>query len=118
MKNKAIEEQIISLKTAKLANNKGFNAECDYFYNMGSNYKLQNDLIIRTGDDLIYEAPTQSLLQKWLREKYNLIVWVYPSKDNDFFQFEINNKIIFSNQSKTYEQSLEIGLIKALKLIK
>ena len=133
MENKVIEEQIISLETAKLANNKGFNVECDYFYNRGSNYKLQNDSIIRTGDDLIYEAPTQSLLQKWLRDLHGVDIHITRNKpsyreyrveiykiDNtpNYIYFQINTKK--SNGCKwfdDYEEALEQGLQEALKLI-
>ena len=134
MENKAIEEQIISLETAKLANNKGFNAECDYFYNRGSNYKLQNDSIIRTGDDLIYEAPTQSLLQRWLRELHGVDIHITRNKPSyreyrveiykvddtrTYIHFQINEEK--SNGCKwfdDYEEALETALLEALKLIK
>ena len=134
MENKVIEEQIISLETAKLANNKGFNVECDYFYNRGSNYKLQNDSIIRTGDDLIYEAPTQSLLQKWLRDLHGVDIHITRNKpsyreyrveiykiDNtpNYIYFQISTKK--SNGCKwfdDYEEALEAALLEALKLIK
>lgn len=76
-----------------------------------------------------YSAPSQSLLQKWLREKHNLYVivdtihtligtevirvewkWSITSdKDDDI-------KCIW-NGKETYEQALEAGLQEALKLI-
>ena len=127
MENKIIEEQLINFETAKLASDKGFKIECNYFYNRGSNYKLQNDSIIRTGDDLIYEAPTQSLLQKWLREKHR-----YHIEILDFQSTEIKKEVYFvtlripgsewhckgNKQFKIYERALEFGLFELIKLIK
>ena len=122
-----MEETLIGFETAKSANNKGFNAECDYFYNRGSNYKLQNDSIIRTGDDLIYEAPTQSLLQKWIREKHELSLEIFSLSYHNKIQFTFNlkklNKYEIAILSKdnlhynSHEEALEAGLIESLKLI-
>ena len=122
-----MEETLIGFETAKLANNKGFNVECDYFYNKGSNYKLQNDSIIRTGDDLIYEAPTQSLLQKWLREKHELSLEIFSLSYHNKIQFTFNlkklNKYEIAILSKdnlhynSHEEALGAGLIESLKLI-
>lgn len=127
MENKVIEEQIISLETAKLANNKGFNVEGNSFYNRGSNYKLQNDSIIRIGDDLIYEAPTQSLLQKWLRDKFDIhlqiVICLWSIRK---YQYIIHSETCHKKSSQyldgaifgSYEEVLEFGLKECLKLIK
>jgi len=77
-----------------------------------------------------YFAPTQTLLQKWLREKHNIDVFV--NRDNTFnkgtyclFIYDNINDIarlrpldndVFSGYP-TYEKALEIGLQEALKLI-
>ena len=79
---------------------------------------------------IIYPAPTQSLLQKWLREKHKLFVEIFTAN------YAWNNKIKFyfhvreihsKNDDKyhnyrtefvgTYEEALEKGLQEALKLI-
>ena len=71
-----------------------------------------------------FSAPTQSLLQKWLREKYRIDVFVNPFKDH---QADVNDEIVYKyciwNNSigaefnQTYEKALEKGLQEALKLI-
>ena len=69
-------------------------------------------------------APTQSLLQKWLREEHYIIVWVYPAIRLNGYQGCIQKKnmvgknIILTHKFETYEEALEQGLFEALKLIK
>lgn len=81
-----------------------------------------------------YEAPTQSLLQKWLREKHNihLIIVVnelsnktgsfkykwYIFRDDRVHEFQGVKPVSNKKSYKTYEQALEAGLLEALKLIK
>ena len=79
-----------------------------------------------------FSAPTQSLLQKWLREKCGLVVDVVNYFSLTKFALkihtfeggkyvgtvvdsvrDISNKVTY----KTYEEALEIGLQEALKLI-
>ena len=87
-------------------------------------------------------APTQSLLQKWLRETYNIKVFVIPNfesvnimKDSNkivtgyydiykilpyFFEaiiFVKDKNRFYSTSHDTYEKALETGLIEALNLI-
>lgn len=131
---KDMEEQLINFETAKLAREKGFdvdNRENHYFYCF-PNGKLDKFkyLSVGYGDDVL--APTQSLLQKWLREVHNLHVVVkrisysgYTSlivdlniyKQNGFIKEEYINSIGFRG-FEVYEDALEKGLQEALKLIK
>lgn len=66
---------------------------------------------------------TQSLLQKWLREKHKInISMINGSNTINLYYYEINmvNKFpIKGDGSKnyTYEEALEEGLYEALKLI-
>ena len=82
-----------------------------------------------------FSAPTQSLLQKWLREKHNYAVCVdFPNNTGEkkhqginyagyscfiwwLFGGDAYKKIWLNLQSKTYEDALEKGLQEALKLI-
>ena len=79
-------------------------------------------------------APTQSLLQKWLRDKYNIDLQPYlilcknntievkqekESKEYAYMLFiegilNDNYTIVAFN---SYEEALEVGLLEALKLI-
>ena len=71
-----------------------------------------------------YTAPTQSLLQKFLREKHNIIIIVdkIDSTLNSGFYYNIYSVLVENNygilEFKTYEEALEKGLFEALKLIK
>jgi len=129
-----MKEQLISFETAKLAKEKGFDqnpykANKCYApeYADGSNIRLCNTLFYQ--DVNIAVAPTQSLLQKWLREEHNIHVYVTyrrfvakPDSDDGFY-FHIGKSIEFSlcddwgGRYKTYEEALEVGLQKALSFI-
>lgn len=128
-----MNEQIITLKTAKLLKLKGFDFECVHFYNKGSNFKLQNDVMVRTGDNDIYEAPTQALVQKWLRDVHNININISfkPNiKKWDFFPYKMSlngreylkainyyTTVHVSRRYDTYEDALENGIIEALDMI-
>ena len=111
-----MEDQIISFETAKLAREKGFPQE---------NYYLTKDQIELLGPRIM----TQSLLQKWLREEHDIMVYlvryddgIYPPRWSVYIY---SDKIKTLDKSKhhyicgddDYENGLEIGLFEALKLI-
>ena len=79
-----------------------------------------------------YSAPTQSLLQKYLREVYDIHItisrWFECSEDPErligFITYlggegadEINKKLV-TIVFETYEEALEKGLIEGLKIAK
>lgn len=140
-----MEEQLISFKTAKLAKEKGFyeyieNMSIFYSHSCLNKWLFRDYLYTQSCKDTkdigfmstnrfspipLYEPyylqPTQSLLQKWLREKhlidiiigsnimgYNLILW--DRNTRKAYNIE-------SNLFQHYEEALEVGLFKALKLI-
>ena len=142
-----MKDQIINFNTAIIAHNAGFNVDTDvYWCNYYSNHHnlLNNDNIIKL-DDFVYakwkllnkeslsgigfsncefNAPTQSLLQKWLREVHKIDLW-YGILDNpnryhveDIVCIDTNYRISGINKgSKTYEEALELGLQEALNFI-
>ena len=131
-----MNEQLISFETAKLAKEKGFNITCKYFYKEkyinAIEYEVVHDghLEANWNENFKYSpaecsAPTQSLLQKWLRENYKIIVSINVMSDLNYYSLLIDineNKLDLKNQSKnrwfnTYEEALEDGLQEALKLI-
>jgi hypothetical protein len=134
-----MKEQLVSLKTARSAKKQGFKERCHYFFNEGSGWKVQEDYMLR--QDKIIEAPSQSLLQKWLREEKNIVVevnfndslfrrlheaahkktslnyhWTTFTNTSDP-QF-IYNKFYSDNTFETYEEALEEGLQRALKMVR
>jgi len=126
-----MKEQLVSFDTAKLAKKKGFDIIQDKgYYNHGGielvlwvvceDYNDQKDFIVF--------APTQSLLQKWLREEHDIVVYILPHAPQKridvkvslysaclWYKNEYQSEV---NSAKTYEEALEKGLQEALKLIK
>lgn len=119
-----MKEQLILFETAKLAKEKGFKEECsshidEFNDNEGHRHIITNH--VHAG----YRQPTQSLLQKWLREKHNVDIIIYvltKGMDNVWSGYMVALiyycKIQKSfSKFKTYEEALEKGLKEALNLI-
>lgn len=123
-----MEDKLIEYSTAKLAKEKGFVVE-KYPY-----YTSPDSIITHSITKCLiphYYAATQSLLQKWLRDREENIIIVIPMRDfhrnysgwyyEVFTQLTKKDKpvlIISSDENfDTYEEALEIGLQEALKLI-
>lgn len=100
-----MEEKLISFKTAQLAKEKG----CEL------SLYIPSDNI--DGADILC---TQSLLQKWLREKHNVHIWVFPLSLNNYqYNYFKDGGYTFGvSGHTTYEEALEIGLRQGLTLIK
>ena len=114
-----MEEQLINFETAKLAKEKGFKwvNNNKLFYN--SNGCL--NLLQFSEEDV--PAPTQSLLQKWLREKYDIdvIINTYRNQNQKYYKYFISEKskdVIKSEEYyNIYEDALEIGLQEVLQTL-
>jgi hypothetical protein len=118
---------LISLETAKLAKEKGFDISCIYFYHNksdnaviekgGGKIKIFKDW--NSNDNGMYvtcwSAPTQSLLQKWLRKEHEIHSWV-EHKGTYYFP-RVNKFNKGNNVGKPYEEALEEALYEGLKLI-
>lgn len=121
-------EEFVTLETAKLLKEKGFNEYCKDIINHKG---IMMETIFRTSKDLpksFYSCPTQSVAQKWLRETKNIHICVYNCACG--YGYEIskadNGTHMASSAYKgtndggkwdTYEETLEAGLQEALKLI-
>lgn len=132
-----MRDDVILLDTAKLARDKGFKIPCDarYYWDykwqlslMGA-VKCTNSSDLKDRGSVSYSAPTQSLIQKWLRDEHKIYVTVSSIEDGEsiIFDYSIKQKAqIFGfsdiqskiQEFKTYEEALEAGIIKALNLIK
>lgn len=85
-----IHEEICTYEVAKLAKEKGFNVPTDRYYHIYDDVIEAQNSLEMTGDgcaDFLNSlnqcrcsAPTQSLLQRWLREEKGY--YVYPFFDN------------------------------------
>lgn len=130
-----MEEIRVTVKTAKLAQEKGFLQKP--FPCFGSEGNLHTVEYFDTShpNAFRYYQPTQSLLQKWLREVHGKHIQIYvmekwlDSGNEMTIYFEVNLKTtnslsginnVKSNmlEFKTYEEALEVGLFEGLKLIK
>lgn len=127
----------VTFETAKLAKEKGFNIPTKYcFYTwLESVCKLDNKeletnetlekLALEEGldKDLWISQPTQSELQKWLREKHNIDVIVDVGNNGvKFYKVRVfrngENNLSYLTPFEKYEQALEEGLKEGLKYIK
>lgn len=82
-----MQEQLISFETAKLLSNKKFDIFVPHTYMQ----EYENDPVIissnmnlQAGWISTYFAPTQSLLQKWLREKHKIHIYVTPYENKEY----------------------------------
>lgn len=121
-----MKEQLITFETAKLTKEKGFSEFTYTVYNEnGKSFVFNSGFLSRATR---IPAPTQSLLQKWLREKHNIVVWLKPyhAELNGYYS---DNWSVYIDDSHGrhlitdyiyvhgYEKALEKGLQEALKLI-
>lgn len=153
-----MQEPLVSSETAKLAKEVGFNIPQNKMYSFGcillENHKSikfhngdknecaniphdWNNTISQTKTQY-FSAPTQALLQQWLRDVHKIDVIVLPSTTKPniyictlFQHYTIDGKMIVDKVSvidvmidgkigiwSKYENALETGLQEALKTIK
>jgi hypothetical protein len=127
-----MKEELISYETAELAKEKGFHEETQAM-TCGKEYPIvcnpQEETTYDWNSKEGYSIPTQSLLQKWLREKHNIHIYIETTPTFDKMQgnkWKCSIKYCFQPfkwttghyyLKNTYEESLELGLQNALKLI-
>ena len=121
-----MKEELITFETAKLAKQKGFNLSSYNWYRerdkslygtLGNRGGVEPPVVQSIGR---YVAPTQSLLQRWLREKYNIHVEAGVTNLMDgLYCYEICmiGAEPVGETVNGYEKALEDGLYEALKLI-
>ena len=138
-----MDEQLISFKTAELAKDKGFSVSVINYYDKNkhctysedyqterlaeSNWNNGNGSYPTLSKEVLCSAPTQSLLQKWLREVHNIYIEIehWHNEKEGFIKcgykvytkHENTGPYIYNNKIITYEEALEKGLQEALKLI-
>ncbi len=117
MQSVLFEDDLVTYETALLAREKGFDIDCGWKIR-----KLEDGSFTHTNcSDLGIEQPTQSLLQKWLREKHHkrvevksyfvteLMYFVSINTDSKDYQFD--------KEFQTYEKALEFGLFECLQIV-
>ena len=130
-----MKEQLITFETANLAKKKRFDWECRDFINETQDGNLVEDSLLENYNNMphLISFPTQSLLQKWLREVHHIVIdntcyfslTKFTLKLHTFENGEFIGTVIDSVRDvknrvtyKSYEEALEEGLQEALKLIK
>lgn len=122
-------EELVTLETAVLLKEKGFNEYCKDIIKEDNNRIMQS--VFRTNKNLpklCYSRPAQSIAQKWLRDIQNIHICIYNCACG--YGYEIskadNGTHITSSVYEgpndggkwdVYEDALEAGLQGALKLI-
>ena len=135
-----MKEQLISFVTAKLAHKKGFDLPTDWKCRKLDGeqwHRYRHRSIFNMIQNTLIPLPTQSLLQKWLREEHEIHVncefaFHTPktetafigvvrgmnkkasSSQDGYINFKISNKY----KSVFYEEALEKALQEALKKVK
>lgn len=130
-----MQEELITLKIAKLAKKVGFYCKVYKQYSPGLEQVQYTDHSVECAfggqcslnypEDKCFAAPPQSLLHAWIREKHDMYIAVKKGVGSEiWWSFQIikistNNLLYDHNRSfDSYEKSLEKGLEKALKIIK
>lgn len=73
-----IHEEIVTYEVAKLAKEKGVNEYVNAFYAEDCDTPHSQGPEKWNNYEGKYASPTQSLLQRWLREKKGVIVYLFP----------------------------------------
>ena len=134
-----MKEELISYETAKLAKEKGFNIPVTNYWSTGIKSRISQGMEYMSDDaytesnwnngegnyptlkeEVSCSAPTQSLLQRWLREKHNTHCQANQSSDGMDWYWMTNTQCQMGRdaRNKTYEEALGKALFSALKLIK
>lgn len=128
-----IKERICSYELSMLLQEKGFDEECDYFYEHSTDEHSINEPQQLTFDELNYsynlyiKAPTHQMACDWLREIYNICITIYPDKEKGFeaVLYDIEADVEITLQSfgifgyhifeSSYEEAVESALKYCLK---
>ena len=124
-----IKDEFCSYKTSMLAKEKGFDIYCTDCYetsNEDENIHIDTYTGLTGCEDWTFDCyrPTQSLLQRWLREKHKMIVIPFPIDSYDYWNFKLLIPDIMSpffeqipivpEEYKSYEEALEAGMYYVL----
>jgi len=117
-----ITEDYCSFEIAELLKEKGFDGECDYWYDEYGGRCCSPSVI-----SVECWCPSQSLALKWLREVHDLHIVVYPwQADNEekaihwcctvYKSFAHLGNDVYTNETpKSYEEAVEAALNYVLK---
>ncbi len=120
-----MEEIVITFETAKLAREKNFPQHV-----RGNRWYSKDGTLTDRAFGVFFSAPSQAMIQKWLRDKHKLDVYVEPYNKDGYLRWSSCIRSIsrttngvflpmlqFLYVDDTYEDALEVGIKKALNLI-
>ena len=136
-----MKDELILLKTAILAKEKGFDEQCYRLFYKETLIPSDESNCNSLNEVNVYSAPTQSLLQRWLRESHDVFIEVKRAGSSpiegttkrkkkyltiilmghDMLPYPLQIDGNYENGTlfmDSYEQALEHGLIEALKQLK
>lgn len=123
-----IEESYVSFETSKLLKEAGFDVPCKTYYEIEDGEVVRKDGVSKHDHngfgDTICSRPTLALAARWLREVHKLHVWCETTPYGDWFCCISKIKpyeeyaVVSEAEYSSFEQALEAGLQKAIKLIK
>ena len=119
-----IHEEIVTYEVAKLAKEKGFNEyeACNHIYEDDEQWHTlttyTNAKGIDWSKDKFTVAPTQSLLQRWLREEKGYYTWPFFNNDELKWTYVVEERrgdkwfslIINTPNYDSYEEAMENAL--------
>jgi len=130
-----MEEKLVSYELAMLAKESGFDILCEFAYQKGEvvcDTRFSEHFNWNILSHVDASAPTQSLLQKWLRDKHEIHVFIIPCEPYSFSKYkdmdvvwiyDIYKPLLleYGHQNKneflTYEDALDACLFECLGLI-
>lgn len=142
-----MKEQLVGFEVAKRAKEKGFDIKCINHFTPKGKFRFCHpedpNYSFRHSNEGWVEAPTQALLQKWLREVHQIIIFVQHEiiddsesaftytikkyvkeglegsrkKDEPDFWYVKHSFLLNSGWWNVYEEALEEALLRGLKLL-
>lgn len=124
-----IHEEICTYEVCKLAKEKGFDVPTHYAYNENCRKAMYMELCLNrnTKDSRSISAPTQSLLQRWLREEKGVFIEIRSDVNEKLGRITSRYNIVCDYDGRsssvhiccdeyfTYELALEDALKYALE---
>ena len=132
-----ISEELITYPTAQLAKQAGFDVLYPAFYHIEAEKPVLYNYVhtsimtstfsdikeaVKTSSNYYYVAPTQSLLQRWIREVHNIDTEARPirytgDEKASYYQEYLQGCTINMKRYAAYELALEQALQEALTII-
>ena len=124
-------EDYVSFETAKLLEEKGFDANLHYYYDKDGNllfsawskYDKDGNLLFSAWSKDVgrndFLAPTLQMAMKWLREKHNIVISIVPNFSTGKIQYgamvipcNVDNPCTIPLESlyPSYEKACEAGI--------